>query len=75
MQATKRKRILLIGNLMKNTEDIFKNADFTRGSDHKQQLYSTLFENSSQKTLSLSDDQLDRVSAAGTGIIRVTVPR
>ena len=58
----------MIGNLMKNTEDIFKNVDFSRGSNHKQQLYSALFENSSQKTLSLSDDQLDRVSAAGTGI-------
>ena len=49
---------------MKNIEDVFKHADFARGSDHKERLYGTLFEDSSTgEAFALTDNQLDMVSA------------
>ncbi len=53
---------------MNDIEKIFKNADFSAGSDHKKRLHDMLFcENSSLKTISfpdnvLDDDELDKAA-------------
>ncbi len=53
---------------MNDIEQIFKNADFSAGSDHKQRLHDMLFsEDSSLKTISfpdnvLDDDELDKAA-------------
>ena len=49
---------------MRKIDEVFKNADFSRGSDHKQRLHDTLFDgDSSREAFSLTDDQLDMVAA------------
>jgi len=57
--------------MKKDVEQILKNADFTKGSNHKEELREVLFGNQSAKIVKfgmnreLSDDELDMVSAAG----------
>ena len=57
--------------MKKDVEQILKNADFTKGSNHKEELREMLFGNQSAKIVKfgmnreLSDDELDMVSAAG----------
>ena len=57
--------------MKKDVEQILKNADFSKGSNHKEELREMLFGNQSAKIVKfgmnreLSDDELDMVSAAG----------
>ena len=57
--------------MKKDVEQILKNADFTKGSNHKEELREMLFGNQSAKIVKLgmnrelSEDELDMVSAAG----------
>lgn len=57
--------------MKKDVEQILKNADFSKGSNHKEELREMLFGNQSAKIVKfginreLSDDELDMISAAG----------
>ena len=57
--------------MKKDVEQILKNADFSKGSNHKEELREVLFGNQSAKIVKfgmnreLSDDELDMISAAG----------
>ena len=56
-----------------NVENIFKKADFSKGSNHKEELRKTLFESNNKvakivkfkQNQELSEDELDMISAAG----------
>lgn len=69
-----KERILTLKEVIvmkKDVEQILKNADFSKGSNHKEELREMLFGNQSAKIVKfgmnreLSDDELDMVSAAG----------
>lgn len=57
--------------MRKDIDKLFRDADFTKGSNHKEQLRNQLFNNQSAKIVKfpmnreLSEDELDMVSAAG----------
>ena len=57
--------------MKRDIEKILKNADFAKGSNHKEELRAMLFNNNSAKIVKfpmnreLSEDELDMVSAAG----------
>ena len=56
-----------------NVENIFKKADFSKGSNHKEELRKTLFESNNKiakivkfkQNQELSEEELDLISAAG----------